>query len=150
MDSLTPSQRSKLMSRVPQRHSKPELAVRKLLTEAGYRYTLHARNLPGSPDIVFSRRKKVIFLHGCFWHRHPNCNKATMPKTRTEFWAEKFKANVRRDSKAISDLKRLGWKVMVVWECQIGSPKMLGSKLFRFLGTAPSQSRSHHEGRRAN
>ena len=121
MDHLTPERRSWNMSRIPNKNTKPELLVRSLLHRAGYRFTVNGRknkSLPGRPDIVLPKFKAVVFVHGCYWHRHRNCKYAYTPKSRVEFWEAKFDANVKRDRRNQRDLKRLGWKVIVIWECQ--------------------------------
>jgi DNA mismatch endonuclease, patch repair protein len=110
--------RSALMARVRQRGSAPELAVRAALKELGIRFRAHHRSLAGKPDIYISRLKLAIFVHGCFWHRHRGCSKTTTPKTRRVFWLQKFERNVARDARNIAVLRRLGWKVLVIWECQ--------------------------------
>src|SRR5690606_24950543 len=109
------------MSRIRGRDTSPEVVVRRLLTSLGYRYRIHVHALPGRPDIVFSRRRKVIFVHGCFWHRHADsrCRLARLPKSRLEFWVPKLEANKARDSRTIARLRRSGWRVLVVWECQL-------------------------------
>jgi DNA mismatch endonuclease (patch repair protein) len=125
--------RSALMARVRQKHSAPELAVRKALRSLGIRYSLHRKTLPGSPDICISSRRSIIFVHGCFWHRHKSCKYATTPKTRVEFWRKKFEGNVRRDARNAAALRRLGWKVFTIWECKCRDhgklERMLLSKL---------------------
>lgn len=121
MDSLTPEKRSWNMSRIKGKDTKPELLVRSLLHRAGYRFTVNGpknKSLPGRPDIVLPKFKAVVFVHGCYWHRHRNCKYAYTPKSRVEFWEAKFDANVKRDRRNQRDLKRLGWKVVVIWECQ--------------------------------
>lgn len=125
--------RSELMSRVRSADTAPELKLRKLLHALGYRYRLHRRDLPGTPDLVFPSRQKVIFVHGCFWHRHPGCRKATMPKTRTEFWRKKFEDNVRRDKKIYKSLEAIGWQVLIVWECELKDTKKLIERSVAFL-----------------
>lgn len=128
------TERSALMSRVRGKHSKPERAVRSAAHLLGFRFRLHRRGLPGSPDLVFPRLKKIIFVHGCFWHRHPGCHRTTSPKTRAGFWNEKFVTNVERDARVERELRALGWKVMIVWECQtLNSAKLFGL-LKSFLG----------------
>lgn len=122
------------MSRVRGKNTRPELIVRKLLSAAGYRYRLHVRNLPGSPDLVFSARKKVIFVHGCFWHRHDDCKLARMPKSRVEFWTEKLNGNKARDERSFEALAQAGWQVHVVWECELDDRQRLDEKLRHFLG----------------
>jgi DNA mismatch endonuclease (patch repair protein) len=121
------------MARVRQKGTAPELAVRSMVHAMGYRFRLHDRDLPGSPDLVFRRMKKVLFVHGCFWHRHQGCARASMPKTRTRFWAEKFAANIRRDEAAELRLRELGWQVEIVWECEVADRKRLLTKLAHFL-----------------
>jgi DNA mismatch endonuclease (patch repair protein) len=120
-DFLTPAERSERMSRIRGKDTRPELALRKILHSLGLRYRLHGVGLIGKPDIVFSRYKTVIFVHGCFWHRHAGCSIATTPKTNTSFWIEKFNKNVLRDARVVSALENLGWKVIIVWECELNS-----------------------------
>lgn len=110
--------RSRLMSSIAQQGSKPEMRVRRALHAAGLRFRLHRRGLPGTPDIVFPSRRAVVFVHGCFWHRHPGCSAASTPKTRYAFWQEKFDANVARDRRVSAELRAEGWAVHVVWECE--------------------------------
>lgn len=126
--------RSALMSRVKAKGTKPELNVRRLAHGLGYRYRLHRRDLPGSPDLVFPGRRKALFVHGCFWHRHQGCRKTTMPKTRAKFWQRKFDDNVRRDERVIAALRDLGWDVLVVWECETSDENLLRRTLIEFLG----------------
>jgi DNA mismatch endonuclease (patch repair protein) len=133
VDSLSPAERSEIMARVRSRNSRPELFVRKLAFALGYRYRLHARDLPGRPDIVFRKRRKVIFIHGCFWHRHGACALARLPKSRLEFWLPKLEGNKRRDEKNKRALWRQGWKVLTIWECQLKSSARLSTRLRRFL-----------------
>ena len=121
------------MARIRSRDTQPEVTVRRLLYSLGYRYRLHRRDLPGSPDICFPGRKKVIFVHGCFWHRHDGCARATTPKTRTSFWEEKFRKNVIRDRRNMTGLVELGWETMVVWECETSDLERLAPRLARFL-----------------
>ncbi len=118
VDHLTKEKRSWNMSRIRSKNTEPEITVRKLLHNAGYRFRLHGKDLPGKPDIILPKYKTVIFVHGCFWHRHTNCVDATTPKSRTEFWNNKFAMNVKRDQKVKQLLKSEGWKVIVIWECQ--------------------------------
>lgn len=119
MDSLTPRERSERMARVKAKNTKPELAVRSLVHRMGFRYRLHGKGLPGRPDLVFARRRKAIFVHGCFWHRHRGCRLARLPKTRLDFWLPKLDANAARDRKVERQLAELGWKIMVIWECEV-------------------------------
>jgi DNA mismatch endonuclease (patch repair protein) len=118
-DTLTPERRSWNMSRITGRNTRPEVALRSLLHRAGFRFRLHDRKLPGKPDIVLKRHKAVVFVHGCFWHRHVGCKNATMPSTRFEFWSEKFRGTVERDERKARELLSLGWNVLTVWECDI-------------------------------
>ncbi|MDX6610693.1 MAG: mismatch endonuclease, patch repair protein [Solirubrobacterales bacterium] len=126
-------QRSALMARVRQRHSAPEQAVRQILRSLQIPYRLHRRSLPGTPDIVLPDRNCVIFVHGCFWHRHVSCSKATTPKTRIPFWVDKFEKNVARDRRNAREVRKLGWKVVTVWECQCKHPEKLSKRLKRSL-----------------
>jgi len=126
------------MALIGTKDTRPELAVRRLLHRLGYRYRLHRRDLPGRPDICFLGRRKAIFVHGCFWHRHDGCRRTTTPKTRTSFWKAKFARNVARDRMNLTDLGRLGWEVMVVWECETTDLEGLAPRLVRFLdGESP-------------
>ena len=121
------------MARVRSTDSRPELAVRKLVFGLGYRYRLHARELPGCPDLVFRPRRKVIFVHGCFWHRHSNCALARMPKSRLEFWGPKLEGNRKRDDRNKKALAREGWKVLTLWECELDNAERLQKVIRRFL-----------------
>ncbi|KRB61368.1 endonuclease [Rhizobium sp. Root708] len=129
--------RSALMAHVKGKNTKPEMIVRRLLFGMGLRYRVHSRDLPGSPDIVFPGRRKVIFVHGCFWHRHAGCRLASTPKTRVDFWQAKFDANIARDSRNIDALERLGWSVLVVWQCEIKDRAELIDRLVAFLQVDP-------------
>lgn len=134
-DILTQAQRSALMSKIRGKDTKPELVVRRLIHRMGFRYRLHCRDLPGSPDLAFPSRRKVIFVHGCFWHRHPGCCDAVLPKTRSDFWAGKLARNVKRDATVKRQLRMAGWQVMTVWECATyGAPASLERRLRDFLG----------------
>lgn len=112
--------RSQQMALVRSKDSKPELVVRKAVHSLGCRYRLHRRDLPGTPDLVFAGRHKLIFVHGCFWHRHgdPSCKLARLPKSRLDFWEPKLRANVERDDRAIEELLKRGWEVLIIWECE--------------------------------
>jgi DNA mismatch endonuclease (patch repair protein) len=134
MDTLSPKQRSALMSRIKGRDTGPEMAVRRLLFGLGYRYRVHVRRLPGKPDIVFASRRVAIFIHGCFWHRH-ECGRAYTPKTRIEFWQAKFAANVKRDKAARRKLAAEGWRTLVIWECQAQPSSRLTRRLVHLLGS---------------
>jgi DNA mismatch endonuclease (patch repair protein) len=112
---------------------KPERAVRSLVHRLGYRFRLHAKDLPGKPDLVFRSRKKAIFVHGCFWHRHPNCGLARLPKSRLDFWMPKLEGNRKRDLRTQAVLRRSGWQVLIVWECQIQKESSLSRMIKQFL-----------------
>jgi DNA mismatch endonuclease (patch repair protein) len=133
-DVFTKSKRSEVMSRIKGSNTKPELAVRSLLHRMGYRFRLHKTVLPGKPDIVLSRFKTVIFVHGCFWHRHKDCRFAYTPKSRTDFWLKKLESNVIRDIQVKSDLELLGWRVITVWECELRDMDLLSRKIVAELG----------------
>ncbi|MDG2510080.1 very short patch repair endonuclease [Stenotrophomonas maltophilia] len=124
MDRLDPQARSLLMSKVRGKDTKPEMAVRSYLHRRGLRYRLHDRSLPGKPDLVFKSRRVVVFVHGCFWHGHPGCSKARIPKTREEFWRSKIETNAACDRRSIRRLRALGWRVLVVWQCRISDRKL--------------------------
>lgn len=128
-DVFTPEKRSDVMSRIKGRNTKPELVVRSLLHRMGYRFRLHRADLPGKPDIVLPRYQTVIFVHGCFWHRHKGCRLAYTPKSRTEFWSVKFESNMTRDKQVKSKLEFLGWQVIIVWECELRGPSQLSSRI---------------------
>lgn len=132
MDTLTPSQRSERMARIKAKDTKPELAVRRLVHRMGFRYRLHVRDLPGHPDLVFRSRRKVIFVHGCFWHRH-ECHLGRLPKSRLDFWKTKLDANARRDKTVEKQLADLGWQVLIVWECEVKDEVALMSRINAFL-----------------
>ena len=134
-DTLSPEARSERMSRVRAKDTKPEMAVRRLVHGMGYRYRLHEKRLPGAPDLVFRGRRKVIFVHGCFWHRHPDptCRLARMPKSRQEFWGPKLDGNRARDERTRAALDQQGWRQMVVWECECGQTEQLGNRIRAFL-----------------
>lgn len=117
VDFVSPADRSRMMAGIKGKNSQPELLVRRLLFASGYRFRLHRRDLPGTPDIVMPSRKVAIFVHGCFWHLHQGCRYAKMPATRPDFWKAKLEANVERDRRAVDKLQALGWRVLCVWEC---------------------------------
>lgn len=134
-DTLSKAARSERMSRIGGKDTKPEMVVRRLIHSLGYRYRLHQRDLPGSPDLVFPSRRRVVFVHGCFWHRHPDssCKLARLPKSREEFWIPKFEANATRDHRNEAALEHLGWGVLVIWECETKDPALLQDKIEAFL-----------------
>lgn len=125
--------RSQLMSRIRSKDTAPELAVRKLVFSLGYRYRKHYNLLPGKPDLVFIGRRKVIFIHGCFWHQHKNCKVSHIPKTNTQFWTEKLNKNCLRDITNEQTLIKDGWKVLIIWECEVKNPESLKHKIINFL-----------------
>ena len=122
-------QRSRNMSAIKSKNTKPEIKVRKILHSMGYRFRLHSKGLPGSPDIVLPKYKTVIFVHGCFWHRHENCKYASTPKTRKEFWNKKFTENKKRDSEIQEKIKILDWRSVVIWECETKNIENLRDKI---------------------
>ena len=134
MDTLTAAERSERMSRIRGVNTKPELLVRSIVHRCGYRYKLHDASLPGKPDMVFPRRRRVVFVHGCFWHRHPRCSLARLPKSKLNFWLPKLTLNRSRDIRNVAKLRRAGWKVAVIWECQVKRTEWLERKLRKFLG----------------
>lgn len=134
--------RSRMMSGIRGKNTKPELLLRGELHSAGLRYRLHGAKLPGKPDLVFAKYHAVVFVHGCFWHRHENCRFASTPATRPEFWESKFTANVQRDAKSMAALLNMGWRVAVVWECALKDQPvgLVGKSVQEWLmkGVAPS------------
>lgn len=131
-DTLTPAERSERMRRVKGKDTKPELFVRRLVFAMGYRYRVHLRLIPGKPDIAFPNRKKAIFVHGCFWHRHIGCPNNRLPKSRLDFWLPKLDGNRRRDKKKQRELRESGWSYLVIWECET-QKKNLESRIRQFL-----------------
>ncbi|NKJ47361.1 very short patch repair endonuclease [Burkholderia sp. SG-MS1] len=133
MDTLTPERRSDVMRRVKQKDTRPELCVRRVAHAMGFRFRLHRKDLPGRPDLVFPKLRVCLFVHGCFWHRHVGCRFATTPKSNEKFWLSKFDRNVERDERNASDLEALGWRVVVVWECETRDAETLFQRLKREL-----------------
>lgn len=137
MDIVSSHKRSQMMSSIRGKNTKPELIVRKALFTAGFRFRLHRRDLPGVPDVVLPGKRVAIFVHGCFWHMHENCKNAKLPSSRQGFWNEKLGRNVERDRKNVEALLRLGWRVLVVWECatrERGAENSLSSALASWIG----------------
>jgi DNA mismatch endonuclease, patch repair protein len=132
-DMFSPADRSKIMSHVKNRNTAPEIVVRRLLHRMGYRFRLHRANLPGHPDIVLPRHRKVIFVHGCFWHGHKGCPRAARPATNKEFWNVKLDANARRDKTAQEALDAIGWRILIVWQCETRDEVQLIGILRQFL-----------------
>jgi DNA mismatch endonuclease (patch repair protein) len=134
VDVLTPEQRQWCMARVKSKNTAPEIIVRRTLHALGYRFRLHRKDLPGSPDIVISKQRVVVFVHGCFWHGHARCHRANRPASNVDFWNEKLDANIRRDRITRHKLREMGWRILVVWECQArgtGLERRLASMLRR-------------------
>ena len=138
MDRLTPKQRSDIMSRVRSKDTAPEWIVRRIVHRLGYRYRLHVKGLPGSPDLVLRRLRRVIFVNGCFFHQH-HCGAGAIPKTHTAFWQEKLQRNKDRDAANEARLQLSGWEVLTVWECEMKCPIELESRLRRFLSGADEE-----------
>jgi len=133
VDTLTPEERSQRMSRIHDRNTMPEMAVRRLVHSMGYRYRLHRRDLPGRPDLAFISRRKALFVHGCFWHRHEGCALARLPKSRLDFWIPKLQRNKCRDAEKQAQLEQMGWRFLVIWECEIKHKASLAMKIKSFL-----------------
>jgi DNA mismatch endonuclease, patch repair protein len=133
MDIVTPSQRSRMMSGIRSRDTGPEITVRRIAHAMGLRFRLHQKRLPGTPDLVFPRWHLAIFVHGCFWHRHPDCHLAAVPKTRADFWSAKFERNVARDRRVCAALEELGWKVGIIWECETRDSRTVQQRVSRML-----------------
>ncbi len=133
MDTVSKKKRSEIMSRIRGRDTAPEMIVRRVAHRMGYRFRLHVRGMPGSPDLVFPSRRKAIFVHGCFWHRHKSCRHSSMPSTRVEFWRAKLRGNVVRDRRNVRQLENDSWRVLVIWECQVESRDWLSRQLVAFL-----------------
>lgn len=131
-DPLTVVARSERMSRIRNADTKPEMIVRRLVHGMGFRYRLHARDLPGNPDLVFRPRKKVVFVHGCFWHQH-GCRQYQQPRTKRAFWEPKLARNKARDEEVLKMLRKQGWKTLTVWECQLRRTRALASRIWHFL-----------------
>lgn len=133
MDKLTKERRSWNMSRILAKDTKPEMMIRSILHGMGYRFRLHIKELPGNPDIVINKYRTAIFVNGCFWHRHEGCKYAYTPKSKEQFWSDKFRVNVERDRTALEDLSAIGWKVLVIWECEISDMDTLRYRLESFF-----------------
>lgn len=133
MDILTTAERSAHMSRIRARDTRPEMVVRRTAHAMGLRYRLHRKDLPGSPDLVFPGRRRAIFVHGCYWHRHSGCRLAYTPKSNTAFWEAKFECNVARDKEAIAALEADGWRTAIIWECETKRPDGIPGRLRSFL-----------------
>ncbi|MEM6538861.1 MAG: very short patch repair endonuclease [Pseudomonadota bacterium] len=132
MDTRTPKQRRRIMQAVKSKDTKPEMIVRRCLYAMGYRYRLHRKDLPGKPDIAFIGRRKAIFVHGCFWHWH-GCAKGRLPKSRLDYWRPKLEENVNRDKTKLAEIEALGWKVLVIWQCELSNRDNLALRLQQFV-----------------
>lgn len=135
-DKLSKERRSWVMSRVAAKHTKPERLARSVLHRLGYRFTVNGpknKNLPGKPDIVMPGRKTVVFVHGCFWHRHAGCKTATTPKSNVAYWGAKFERNIQRDRETEKALKEAGWNVIIIWECELKQPDQVAARLINEL-----------------
>jgi DNA mismatch endonuclease (patch repair protein) len=148
MDRLTPSARSHLMSRIRRADTKPELVVRSALHQLGYRFRTQLKGVPGRPDVAFPARRIAIFVHGCFWHQHPGCRHARVPATRTEFWHAKFRRNRERDARLQAQAEAMGWRALVIWECETVDLDALIKRLTDFLGP-PRSTRDPRPSHRA-
>jgi DNA mismatch endonuclease (patch repair protein) len=135
MDKISPARRSNNMRHIRSFNTKPEITVRQILFSLGYRYRLHRKDLPGKPDLVFAKRKKIIFIHGCFWHQHnlTTCLDSRIPKSNKHYWNQKLKNNVQRDIRNQMTLKELGWDILIIWECEIKNDKKLIKRIQKFL-----------------
>lgn len=135
VDKFSKQKRSEIMSHIKSKNTKPEMTVRKIIYSLGYRYRLHRKDLPGKPDLAFINKKKVIFINGCFWHGHSGCNKSALPDTNYEFWNDKIKNNINRDTLNYKRLKDMGWKYLVIWQCEIKKDNIenIKSNIIHFL-----------------
>ena len=132
-DTVSPEVRSRIMAQIKSKGMKPEMTVRLLLHGLGYRYRLHRKDLPGRPDLVFVSRRKVVFVNGCFWHNHANCDKVRLPSSNTEYWTAKLRRNSERDKKNLTLLADMGWEATTVWECQLDDLESVTARLVEFL-----------------
>lgn len=139
-DKFTPQKRSAIMAHVKNRNTAPELIVRKLLHRKGYRFRLHRKDLPGKPDIVLTKYRTVIFVHGCFWHSHPSCSRAARPQSNVEFWNEKLDKNQRRDALAYDKLESMGWRILVIWQCETKNLETLDTIIDAFFDNTIKES----------
>jgi DNA mismatch endonuclease, patch repair protein len=139
MDVFSKDKRSQIMSKVGGKNTKPELIIRSLLHRMGYRFRIHCTDLPGNPDISLPRHKKIIFVHGCFWHGHIECPRAKRPSTNQEFWQKKLDKNIERDRQNIAKLEAFGWTVLVIWQCEVKDLPKLEQKIESFIGKGTEQ-----------
>jgi DNA mismatch endonuclease (patch repair protein) len=154
MDIVDAERRSRMMAGIGPRHTQPELRVRRVAHRLGLRFRLHKKELPGCPDLVFSRFRTVVFVHGCFWHRHSGCRKCYTPKTRVPFWSSKFAGNVARDARDTALLRGAGWRVITIWECETENPRTIQRRLNvlvrrkRLAGAEEERSRTQTSAKR--
>lgn len=139
-DRLSPEERSAHMRRIRKVDTRPELVVRRAAHRLGYRFRLHRRDLPGTPDLVFPRLRKAVLVHGCFWHQHAGCRLARLPRSRLDYWLPKLRRNRERDAEAVAALTHLGWDVLVLWECEATSEAAIAPRLAAFLSGPPPGS----------
>ena len=142
MDIMTPEKRSRLMARIKGRDTRPELVVRRTAHAMGFRFRLHRRDLPGRPDLVFPKLRLALFVHGCFWHMHEGCRHSRVPETNRDFWSEKLSGNASRDRRVQSQLEAAGWRVGIIWECQIAHETALRERLSALLKPTPPTTNS--------
>lgn len=145
-DVFDPEKRSEIMSRIRGRDTNPEMIVRRIAHGLGFRFRLYRRDLPGSPDLVFPKHRAVIMVHGCFWHRHPGCKHASTPKTRESFWKNKLEDNVARDRRNEIALGELGWRVMVIWQCETKVREAVAARIESFLRQKDGEPEEESEG----
>lgn len=136
MDNISPERRSSNMGRIRSKDTRPEIALRRLIHGLGYRFRLHRRDLPGRPDVVFPLHRKIIFLHGCFWHQHPGCREGRVPGSRRDYWVAKLEGNQVRDEANRALLEQQGWEILVVWECELKNAAAVTRTVSKFLGSA--------------
>jgi len=134
MDIVPADKRSEIMRRITSKDTKPEIIVRRLVHGLGFRYRLHKKELPGKPDLVFSKGRKLICVHGCFWHQHDGCKSSHIPKSRQDYWEPKLNRTVFRDRKNQAKLRELGWDILVIWECEVREVQQIANKIIAFLG----------------
>ena len=150
MDRISFESRSVLMGRIRRANTKPEMRVRRLLFSLGYRFRIQLKGVPGRPDIALLRRRKAIFIHGCFWHAHEGCSFAHTPKTRTDFWTRKFQRNKERDQRLLEAAANAGWKTLVIWECELSDTQRLAQHLCDFLGPPKTSEPIGHRSRQCH
>lgn len=133
MDKVSREKRSEVMRAVRSKDTRPELLVRRIAHALGFRFRVNVKDLPGRPDLAIKSRKKAIFVHGCFWHRHNDCKRATIPRSNETYWLKKFAGNIERDKKVLAAYRAIGWKPLVIWECELGNQKTISKRIKRYL-----------------